>query len=105
MIQVIIQHSCATQKRRSVSHTSTHRVRCTLQLTLSLAQTYIMENTIRVKDHPLVALGNRNIQSQDEYNYVVYQEEMQKEYLDYMNTITPFVGGISFDDVDDNLPF
>ena len=55
-----------------------------------------MENTIRVQDHPLVALGNRNIQSQDEY----------KEYLDYMNTVTPFVGGVSFDDVqEDDLPF
>lgn len=64
-----------------------------------------MKNTIRVQDHPLVALGNRNIQSQDEYNYVVYHEEMQKEHLDYMTSITPFVGNVLFDDVDDDLPF
>ena len=54
-----------------------------------------MDNTIRVQDHPLVALGNRNIQSQ----------EIHKEFLDYMNDITPFVGNISFDDVDDALHF
>lgn len=64
-----------------------------------------MENTIRVQDHPLVAVGNRNIQAQDEYNYVVHHEEMQQEYLDYMNGITPFVGNVSFDAVGDDLPF
>lgn len=58
-----------------------------------------MDNTIRVQDHPLVALGNRNVQAIDEYNY------FESEYLDYMNDITPFVGNVLFDDVDDDLPF
>lgn len=58
-----------------------------------------MENTIRVQDHPLVALGNRNVQTINEYKY------FELERLDYMNTITPFVGNILFDDVDDDLPF
>ena len=107
MTQVIIQHSCATQERRSVSHTSTHRVRCRLQLTLSLSQTYIMENTIRVQDHPLVALQNRNIQAQDEYHYF---EEMSYDidkdiYSDGLLSPMDLLMSELFDEDEDDLPF
>ena len=57
-----------------------------------------MENTIRVQDHPSIAVGKRNVILQEIHS-------QHQEYLDYMNDITPFVGNVSFDDVDDDLPF
>ena len=76
-----------------------------------------MENTIRVKDHPLVALGNRNIQSQDEYYFLnsdyvqEYYWDIEKDYradgLLCPDSVDLMIANESFcdDDDDDDLPF
>lgn len=68
-----------------------------------------MDNTIRVQDHPLVALQNRNIQAQDEYNYWNHMTAEEQFNYDFENgLIDP--GPVPFDDKDtesilNDLPF
>ena len=66
-----------------------------------------MENTIRVQDHPLVAVGNRNVQTIAEYKYF---EEMSYDidkdiYSDgLLSPMDLLMSELSDEDVDD-LPF
>tara|TARA_R100001509_G_C4691497_1_gene156990 strand:- start:71 stop:271 length:201 start_codon:yes stop_codon:yes gene_type:complete len=66
-----------------------------------------MENTIRVQDHPLVALGNRNLQTIAEH--AVAQSELFEEmHYDGYGMIDP--EPVPFDDKDtesilNDLPF
>ncbi len=68
-----------------------------------------MDNTIRVQDHPLVALQNRNIQAQDEHNYLNHISAEEQFYHDYDHGLIE-LEPVPFDDKDtesilDDLPF
>ena len=70
-----------------------------------------MKNTIRVQDHPLVAVGNRNVQTINQYKYFEekYYDIDKDWYADGLlrpDSVEMMVANDSFydDDIDD-LPF